>query len=101
MVYCVQAYLIFADTATRNTRLAQATSFVTNKERWDVTTLEPLGSDALVITARFISKSDQLSVDAASRNLGGAQPGSWVQIHDCTHDEGSNSCSGNLVRTEF
>lgn len=86
MVYAVQAYLIFADTATRDARLAQATTLANSKPRWDLLKTVLPDSTTLYLEVRYTAKSDQLSIEDSLRKLPGIQPDSWVQYHNCIHD---------------
>ena len=104
MVYCVQAHLVFASASTRNTRLAQAQAFVLNKPRWDATVLEASEDpdpNAIDLSVRYTAKSDQTLVRGSLSGQAGIQPGSWIQVHDCPHDERKNVCAATASRQAF
>jgi hypothetical protein len=95
MVYAVQAHLLYATATTRNIRLGQAQSFIEGKEKWGQTTLQPSDDpdpNALDIGTRFVTRADQESVEDFLLGSAGVQPGSWVQVHPCPHDEVRGRC---------
>ncbi len=95
MVYCVQAYLIFATAATRDSRVTQATTTVGSKNRWDVTRIEKTEDpdpNSAYVEARFTSKNDQQTIKTQLGSMLGLQSGSWIQLHDCPHDEARGAC---------
>lgn len=101
MVFCVQAQLAFSSAARRDAVLADIQSRISTRNRWDVTVLETrpfrFGANGLYCEARFTTRADadDLNSRVQSFATGVRTPlaGSWLTVHDCTHDEGTNSCS--------
>lgn len=99
MVYCLQANLAFS-TATRRNNVANAiTTRINGKPRWSVDQVLSVptraGTNGLMIELRFVSKADQADLESRMASLFPANPplaGSWMTIHDCTHDEATNDC---------
>jgi hypothetical protein len=90
VVYCVQAHLIFATATIRDNRLAVAQNAIENKPRWGdsiAVASEDPDPNAADINTRFTAKQDQETIEQQVLGLSGLQPGSWVQVHDCPHDE--------------
>ena len=108
MVYCVQAQLAFSSASRRDQILGDVTSRITGKPRWDVDTLQAesfrFGVNGIRVELRFTSRADadDLMSRVQSFATGARAPlaGSWLSIHDCSHDEGTNSC-GSVVRREW
>jgi hypothetical protein len=89
VVYCVQAHLVFATANTRNNRLAIAQNAIETKPRWGDSTAvaseDPPNS--ILVESRFEAKQDEHDIENALLGLNGLVAGSWVQVHDCPHDE--------------
>ncbi len=98
MKYCVQAHLIFNNAVRRDAVLADAQTRVLGKQRWGVERLEAgrskSGGPAINIELRFAAKADsedlKARIEAFATGQFQPQPGSWVHIHDCNHDEGDD-----------
>jgi hypothetical protein len=90
VVYCVQAHLVFATATTRNNRLAIAQNAIETKPRWGDSTAvasESPDPNAIDIETRFEAKQDEQTIETQLLGLNGLVAGSWVQVHDCPHDE--------------
>ena len=110
MVYCVEARLAFSTSARRDTILADIQSRISGKQRWSVDVLVAadlsprVGQFGIIVELRFISKADaddlknRIEAFATGQRLPVA--GSWITIHDCSHDEGTNSCTA-VVRRDW
>jgi hypothetical protein len=96
VVFCVQAHLRYLSDAIRDTRLAQALAFIEGKERWEVTIVvasDDPDPNAIDLSTRFTARVDQEQVESFLLGSAGVQPGSWVQVHDCPHDEARGACT--------
>lgn len=99
MVYCAQAHLVFATEALRDARLAFAQNAINSRSRWGQTVVTAADSAfdpeelhyvpiwGINLTSRFTARQDMEQIETALLGLAGLQPGSWVQIHPCPHDE--------------
>jgi hypothetical protein len=97
MVYAVQAFLKFGSTSARDQVKDDAETFTA--EKWGIERIESVeweGDPSLVIELRFESKVNQ---NALTNRLdqflsGPLEPlsGSFVNWHDCPHDESTKSC---------
>jgi hypothetical protein len=107
MVYCVQAELAFQSANRRNNVQAAVETRIEGRSRWSADLVERFtrrsdGAPALRVMLRFVSRADQEDLQARMDALFPANPplqGSWVRLHDCSHDEGTNSCSVTAERT--
>lgn len=102
MVYCVQALLVYADAPTRDAKLAQAQGQIVGKPTFSITRLDAVDSPdgpAITLTIRFVSKADSLNLNNALKISGALPAVSWVQIHDCPHDESTDACAATVTRT--
>lgn len=101
MVFCSQAQLAFSNGARRDAVLADMQARIVGRARWDADVLEAAvlkqGADGLVVQLRFVARADAddllARVDALATGVRTPLPGSWMTIHDCTHDAASNSCA--------
>lgn len=110
MVFDVEARLAFATGARRNGILSAAQTRIDGKQRWDVETLEagdlrPRGGQfGIRLSLRFASRvdADDLVDRIETLAVGANTPvaGSWLTIHDCSHDEDTDSCT-NVTRVEW
>lgn len=102
MVYCAQARLIFSTAARRDAVYADIESDITGKNRWGVTTLSQDPRNGLYLEARFMTRADEQSlqarIEAFATGQRTPQAGSYLRLHDCTHDEGTNICTPTYER---
>ena len=94
MVYASQALLSYSTAVRRD----EAQAFISNdhgsKQKWGPVTNQAItdeaGNPAVSVEIRFTSKAD--SVDLMNKVIAQATgarlplPGSWMTIHDCSHD---------------
>lgn len=106
MVYCLQAALAFNTATRRNNVKTAIETRIDGRERWDVDRVESMalraGANGLVVELRFIARADQEDLDSRMAQLFPANPplaGSWMRLHDCSHDEGTNACAVMATRT--
>lgn len=102
MVYCVQVLAAFSTAARRDTVLADIEARIAGKPRWSVDLLEAgdlrprLGQHGFRVELRFVSRvdADDLRARIEGFATGSRAPlaGSYLVLHDCTHDEGRNVC---------
>jgi len=100
VVYCVQAQLAFSTAARRDTVLSDITSRIAGKARWSVDTLQAdsfrFGVNGIRVELRFTSRAnadDLVSrIESFAVNARAPLAGSWLQIHNCPHDEGTDGC---------
>ena len=101
MVYGVKLAAAFSTAARRDAVLADIQTRIASRPRWDVTTVEPrafrFGAFGLYADMRFVTRADadDLKARVESFASGARAPlaGSSLVVHDCTHDEGTNSCA--------
>ena len=101
MVYCASAQLAFSTAARRNAVLADAQARIAGKQRWSVDTLtaEPFrfGANGIRVELRFVSRADaddlMARVEAFATGVRAPLAGSWLTLHDCSHDEGTDVCT--------
>lgn len=109
MVYCVQAQLLFSSAARRDAVLSDMQSRIATKQRWGVETLEAFNFirstpvNGISARLRFVTKADADDLKARVENFatGPRAPlaGSWIRVHDCSHDEGTDNCTSIVERT--
>lgn len=106
MVYCVQAQLAFSSATRRNNILSDMQTRIANKQRWSVDELYAtsfrFGANGIHTVLRFTTPADADDLKARVESIGTGQnapvAGSWISVHTCSHDEGSNSCSETARR---
>ena len=94
MVYCVQAQLKFNNNARRNAMLNDIATAIAARPQWQATRLAAVfakdGAFAVALEVRFNSPDDMNEVkDYVIANATGPNTpnaGSWLTIHDCSHD---------------
>jgi hypothetical protein len=96
VVFCIQAQLAFRNAARRNTISGNIQTYIASKTTWgpvyrtDSTT--EAGDPAVDLEVRFTTQAEQ---DAAwadiqgfvGTGINGPVTGSFIQRHDCPHDE--------------
>jgi hypothetical protein len=100
MVYCVTARLAFSSAARRDAVLADIQTRVTGRPRWGIDVLEAgtlrFGEFGIRAELRFSTRADQEQLRTRIESFATGQraplAGSWLTLHDCTHDEGTNGC---------
>lgn len=100
MVYGVTALLAFSTAARRDTVMDGILGRLPGRTRWGVDEVVAvdcrLGANALRVTLRYTSQADADDLKARVESLatGARAPlaGSWLVLHTCTHDEGTNDC---------
>lgn len=105
MVFCIQAQLLFATAARRDNVRTQIETRIAGRPRWSVDTIVstdlPNRPNALLVDLRFTIRANQTDlrdrVEAVAIGANAPQPGSWMRVHDCSHDEGTNVCTPTLV----
>lgn len=101
MVYAVNALIAFSTTARRDAVLADMQSRIAGKPRWGVEIIEAAashyGADGIRLELRFTSQADaddlKARIEAFATGARLPQPGSWLRVHSCTHDEATNNCA--------
>lgn len=96
---------MFATAARRNNIRTQLETRIAGRPRFDVDTIVstdlPNRPNALLIELRFTTRANQTDlrdrIEALAIGANAPQPGSWMRVHDCPHDEGTNSCGSTLV----
>lgn len=101
MVFCAQMRAAFSSAARRDSVLADILQFA-NKPRFqasatrieavDLSDTIPGGNNGLIVEdLRFLTRQDaQFLLDGVRSSATGVRTplaGSWVAIHDCSHDE--------------
>jgi hypothetical protein len=98
--------LAFSNATRRNNVLNAVNTRIQGKNRWGVEQVTAvdfrprLGQNGLLLELRFTLKADADDLADRMAQLFPANPpiaGSWMEAHDCTHDQGENIC-GSLVR---
>lgn len=100
MVFCAQAQLAFSSGARRDAVLADVEARIVGRPRWDADVLQAesfrFGTHGIRVELRFVSRADaddllaRMEAFAVGQRL--PEPGSWMTVHDCTHDEATNAC---------
>lgn len=110
MVYCLQARLAFSTAARRNNVRTSILNRVASRQRWGVEEVLAIdtrpriagGQNGLAVdNLRFVSRADVDDLKALLDSLWAANPplvGSWIQVHDCSHDEGRDVCAVTFRR---
>lgn len=106
MVYCVQLQAAFTSAARRDAVLADIQTWIAGKSRWSVDVLQavPLrfGANGIQVELRFTSQADadglKTRVESFATGVRTPIPESWVRVHTCTHDEGTNTCNAIVQR---
>ena len=107
MVYGVTALLAFSSATRRDSVRDAITTRIVGRPRWSVDEIEAaanrIGPNGLRVCLRFVSRADadDLKARVESFSTGQRTPlaGSWLLVHDCTHDEGTNECTVVASRT--
>lgn len=108
MVYCVEARLAFSTATRRNNVLTAIQTRINTKPRWSVDIVEAMdlrpriGVNGLRLALRFVLRADAQDLQTRMGELFPANPpiaGSWMTAHDCSHDEGTNSCTVTATQT--
>lgn len=97
----------FSSAGRRDTILADIQSRAASKQRWgvDVAVAVPtrMGANGLYAELRFVSSADaeELRARVESFATGVRTPlaGSYLIVHNCTHDEGTDDCAVVATRT--
>ena len=97
----------FSSAARRNAVLSDIETRVASKQRWDVDVLvaapSRLGANGLYVELRFVSSADaddlRSRVESFATGVRTPLAGSYLIVHNCTHDEGANECSVVASRT--
>ena len=100
MVYGLQGSLAFSSAARRDAVLSDMQTRISSKPRWDVDVLQVAsgrqGVNAITVSLRFTVRADADDLSARVQSFATGQraplPGSWLTVHDCTHDEGTDDC---------
>ena len=100
-MYCAQAQLAFSTVARRDVVLADMEARVAGRPRWDVDVLEPAvfrhGEHGIRVELRFVSRLDAddllARVEGFATGVRTPLAGSWMTVHDCSHDEATNACA--------
>lgn len=110
MVYCVEARLAFSTSARRDAVLSDIQTRIGTKQRWSVDTLLAAdlrprqGQFGIIAELRFVSRLDaddlRSRVEAFATGPRSPLAGSWLTVHDCSHDESTNSCTA-VVRRDW
>lgn len=103
MVYCVQLRASFGTATRRDNVLADIQARIAGKSRWSADLLEAadlrprLGQHGIRAELRFVSRADaddlKARVEAFATGQRAPQAGSYLVLHDCTHDEAANACT--------
>jgi hypothetical protein len=110
VVYCAQAALAFSTAARRDAVLTDIQTRILGRPRWaasaeevtaaDLSERIPGGTNGITVTGlRFTNRADaddllnRIRAFAVGQRLPLA--GSWVEVHDCPHDEGRGACTVN------
>ena len=103
MVYAMQAELAFSTAARRDAVLADINSQIASRPRWGqstaVASAVTAGANGILLELRFTSRADLDAVKARIESFATGQrsplAGSFIDIHDCTHDAANpQPCSG-------
>lgn len=103
MVYCVAATLAFTSAARRDAVLADLQSRIEGRPRWGIDVLRAstvyLGAsktknvNGIIASLRFSSRADQEQLKTRPESFATGQrapvAGSYIALHDCSHDEAS------------
>jgi hypothetical protein len=100
VVYGVTGMLAFSSVARRDAVLSDLQTRISGKSRWGIDVLEPAGShygpNGIYLELRFTSRLDADDLKARLENFAtgqrAPQPGSWIRVHTCSHDDGTNEC---------
>lgn len=95
MVYCLSGVLSYTTAARRDAVVADALAFIAGQSTWDVVEITPMARRlepfCVSFMLRFTTKANQQSllthIDNAAKGQNTPEPGSYVSVHDCTHDE--------------
>lgn len=103
MVYAMQGSLAFSTAARRDQVLADLNSQIASREQWGTSTARAealeIGQHGLIVDARFTSRASVDSLKARIESFATGQrlplAGSFIDVHDCTHDAANPApCSG-------
>lgn len=105
MVYCLQAQLAFNTATRRNNVRTAILNRIDGRSRWQADRIEAqsnrIGPNGLAVELRFVSRADQEDLESRLDALFPQNPplaGSWMRLHDCSHDEATNACSVTSTR---
>lgn len=101
MVFGVQALLAFNTAQRRNTIQNAITTRISGKGRFGADrltgTANRVGPNGLAVELRFVTKLDaddlQAFIEAQATGQNTPLDGSWLRVHECSHDEGTNVCT--------
>lgn len=94
MIFCVQAHLVFDLATRRDVVFTLMTTRIVSRQRWSVdslyTSTSKDGFPSIRCELRFVTRVDQEDLrDFVEANATGAnapRAGSWLRIHNCSHD---------------
>jgi hypothetical protein len=100
MVYCVLAELAFSSSARRQLVLDDIVARIAGRARWGVDEVEATvrkdGAVSIKIQLRFVSRLDaddlMARIDAFATGQRTPLAGSWLTVHDCSHDGPPQPC---------
>lgn len=107
MVYCVQGVLTFSTAARRDAVLADVQTRIVGKARWQAepeqlaaTTIE--NAAGITVEMRFVARADaddlMARIGAFATGARAPSAGSWLRVHDCSHDT-DVACGAGTLRT--
>lgn len=107
MVFAAQALLRFPDVARRDVVLVALLTHVIGRSRFGADVIEAIadkdGVPSIRMELRFTVPADQIDMsDFVQITASGVQTpesGSWLSIHDCSHDGAPQPCIATIVRT--
>ena len=109
MVYCVQAELKFNNATRRNAMLNGIAAEIATRPQWQTKLLEAVfakdGAFAVAVEVRFNSATDMNEVkefviaNATGPNTPNA--GSWLKIHECSHDSPTPALCIDTLRQDW
>jgi hypothetical protein len=100
MVYCILAELAFSSSARRQAVLDDIVARIAGRERWGVEQVEAAvrkdGAVAIKMQLRFVSRLDaddlMARIDAFAVGQRTPLAGSWITVHNCSHDGAPQEC---------
>lgn len=95
MIFCLQAQLLLSSANARDAVRDDVAARIVGKQRFGVDVIYASvtrggGSPVLNVELRFVTELDRddlvARIEAFATGPRTPQPGSWYQLHDCTHD---------------